>query len=107
MPAANGAEAALADAADVLVARTLLEVCGALTGAKRLPPPDRIATRERHVPDLDEVRGQAQARRALEIAAAGQHHVEEFAPQVPVMQRVAPGLLEQLVDHALRFIVEA
>src|SRR6476661_1592890 len=47
VPAANGAEAALADAADVLVARTLLEVCGALTGAKRLPPPDRIATRER------------------------------------------------------------
>ena len=75
VPAANGAEAALADAADVLVARTLLEVCGALTGAKRLPPPDRVATRERHVPDLDEVRGQAQARRALEIAAAGQHHV--------------------------------
>ncbi|MCR6664260.1 MAG: YifB family Mg chelatase-like AAA ATPase [Luteimonas sp.] len=75
VPAANGEEAALASGLDVRTARTLLEVCAMLLGSKALPqavppPPARLAG-----PDLRDVRGQAQARRALEIAAAGGHHL--------------------------------
>lgn len=76
LPYPNGAEAALVSNADVRTARTLLEVCAALRGQKVLPEAE--ATPASTIPshlDLTDVRGQAQARRALEIAACGQHHV--------------------------------
>jgi magnesium chelatase family protein len=77
VPAANAAEAALVDGVEVVGAASLGEAVGFLRGTWR---PSAIAlSREipevRHVVDLDEVRGQAQARRALEVAAAGGHHV--------------------------------
>jgi magnesium chelatase family protein len=77
----NGPEAALASRVDVRIARTLLEVCAALEGRKTLPPPSLpAATSTSSVPDLADVRGQAQARRALEIAAAGGHHLLLVGP---------------------------
>jgi len=71
---ANAAEAALAGHADVRIARTLLEVCAAVAGA---PLPVAVAAESTAlpVPDLRDVRGQLQARRALEVAAAGGHHL--------------------------------
>ena len=76
LPAANGAEAALAARAGIATARTLLEVCAALRGQKTLPPAEAAsAIPTLPSPDLRDVRGQAQARRALEIAACGQHHL--------------------------------
>jgi magnesium chelatase family protein len=74
VPASNGAEAALAQHADVRVARTLLEVCGALAG-RSLPHAVPAPVTPLAVPDLRDVRGQQQARRALEVAAAGGHHL--------------------------------
>jgi magnesium chelatase family protein len=75
VPQDNGGEAALVASADVRVARTLLEVCALLAGEKTLPRAEAVAVVERHAPDLRDVRGQVRARRALEIAAAGQHHL--------------------------------
>lgn len=72
--AANSEEAALAQHADVRVARTLLEVCSALESGT-LPPAVAAATVPVSIPDLRDVRGQLQARRALEVAAAGGHHL--------------------------------
>jgi magnesium chelatase family protein len=71
----NAEEAALARQATVKVARTLLEVCASLTGEKALPDAQVAATEPAPLPDLADVRGHAQARRALEIAAAGGHHL--------------------------------
>ena len=78
VPAANGAEAALARGVDVRVARTLSEVCAHVTGQR--PLPKAVACAEAigpapGIPDLADVRGQLRARRALEIAAAGGHHL--------------------------------
>ena len=92
----NGAEAALASAADTLTARTLLEVCGLLTGARSLPSAVAPPVREVERADMRDVRGQAQARRALEIAAAGGHHLLLVGPPgcgKTLLASRLPGLL--------------
>ena len=80
VPAANGEEAALASSVEVRTARTLLEVCAMLGGQKSLPVAAAPAQRVTAGPDMRDVRGQAQARRALEIAAAGGHHLLLVGP---------------------------
>ena len=76
----DGAEAALATDVDVRTARTLLEVCAALDGRRQLPRAQPAAAQPGPSPDLADVRGQAHARRALEIAAAGCHHLLFVGP---------------------------
>ncbi|PNS08873.1 Mg chelatase-like protein [Lysobacter silvestris] len=71
----NAAEAALARNAQVHVARTLSEVCAMLQGHTALPRACADADIAGTYPDLADVRGQQHARRALEIAAAGGHHL--------------------------------
>lgn len=67
-------EAALARDAEILPAASLLEVCAHLMGKGALTPATPpVTTPADDLPDLAEVRGQAQAKRALEIAAAGEH----------------------------------
>jgi len=80
VPADNGAEAALASGGEAFTARTLLEVCGHLCGHRPLPAAVAPASRYDHGPDLEDVRGQMRARRALEIAAAGGHHLLLVGP---------------------------
>lgn len=77
MPLANGAEAAIAGHVQAFTARTLLEVCAALNGTQPPPPAELaiVALGARALPDMADVRGQPHARRALEIAAAGGHHL--------------------------------
>jgi magnesium chelatase family protein len=81
VPRGNGAEAALVRDADVRVADSLLDVCAHVAGrcelSRALPSADAEAA---HVPDLADVRGQPHARRALEIAAAGAHHLLLVGP---------------------------
>ena len=96
VPAANGAEAALAADVEAFTARTLLEVCGHLAGYKVLPRAVAPVCAYDHGPDLRDVRGQARARRALEIAAAGGHHLLLVGPPgcgKTLLASRLPGLL--------------
>ena len=82
VPAENAAEAALVDDLEVVGATSLAEVVGFLRGTWRPAAPQTPGRREdtKHAVDLAEVRGQAQARRALEVAAAGGHNLLMVGP---------------------------
>ncbi|NLW95723.1 MAG: YifB family Mg chelatase-like AAA ATPase, partial [Xanthomonadaceae bacterium] len=93
-----GPEAALAAGLEACTARTLLEVCALLAGRKQLPPAVAPPQRAVERPDMREVRGQAQARRALEIAAAGGHHLLLSGPPgcgKTLLATRLPGLLPE------------
>jgi magnesium chelatase family protein len=103
LPTGNGAEASLVSNCSVATANHLLEVCAHLSGGPRLvfacaelSQPLRTSN-----PDLGDVRGQAQAKRALEIAAAGEHSLLLIGPpgtgKSMLAQRL-PGLLPPMTD---------
>ncbi|KAF1699147.1 ATP-dependent protease [Pseudoxanthomonas jiangsuensis] len=98
VPAGSGAEAALAGGAQAYVARTLLEACAGL-GGRNLPRAEAGAVAVPEAPpDMADVRGQAQARRALEVAAAGGHHVLMSGPPgcgKTLLASRLPGLLPE------------
>jgi magnesium chelatase family protein len=97
LPAESAPEAALIAGMRVLPAGNLLQVCAHLAGRETLPafavsPAPTFAT----YPDLFEVKGQAPAKRALEIAAAGGHSLLLSGPpgagKSMLAQRL-PGIL--------------
>ena len=75
--AADAAQrAALVPRSRVIAAPDLLTLCAHLNGARPIEPTVPAATTNQpRYPDLAEVAGQAGARRALEIAAAGNHNL--------------------------------
>lgn len=83
VPEENAAEAALVEGLTVVPAKHLVEVCEYLQGKRELPPaPPRPTVGEEAVfyADMRDVQGQYQARRALEIAAAGGHSLLFVGP---------------------------
>jgi magnesium chelatase family protein len=108
VPTESGAEASAVPGLRCLVARDLEEVVEALRGQRQLPLAEAGAAASsgaRSLVDMAEVKGQAGARRALEIAAAGHHHLLMLGPPgggKSMLSRRLPTLLPPLSeDEAL------
>jgi len=108
VPAGNAAEAGLATGITVFRAESLPMVLAHLLGERPLPQVGRTEFKPEYPTsrfDLADVRGQATARRSLEIAAAGGHNLLMMGPPgsgKTMLARLLPSLLPPLrFDEAI------
>ncbi len=85
VPHSNAEEASIVDGIQILAATSLLQVAEHLSGQTQLTPYTASTAplsnkKTAPLPDMADIRGQHQARRALEIAAAGNHHLLMSGP---------------------------
>ncbi|SOD40578.1 YifB family Mg chelatase-like AAA ATPase [Nitrosovibrio sp. Nv4] len=113
LPLQNAAEAALVKEAVVYPASSLLQICAHLANREPLQfytyggagaNGDTETSTTQH-PDMEEVKGQGRAKRALEIAAAGGHSMLMIGPPGTGKSMLAarlPGILPSMTeDEAL------
>lgn len=113
VPAANVAEARLVPDLDVIGVTSLRQLVGVLKGevvesgddSPRVElgvVADLLPSTDDSTPDMADVRGQAAARMAMEVAAAGGHHMAMVGPPgvgKTLLAERLPGILPPLRQH--------
>ncbi|MCG7966154.1 MAG: YifB family Mg chelatase-like AAA ATPase [Candidatus Thiodiazotropha taylori] len=99
----NAAEAALVEGLTCQPATHLLQVCAHLKGLETLPTQQKALVESTlELPDMADVIGQQQAKRALEISAAGAHSLLYIGPPGTGKSMLAarlPGILPPMTEQ--------
>ncbi len=106
LPAGNADEVSLLSDMEIHPVRSLAELAeelrsGVIAEGMQFAGPHPEEPRERNLPDFGDVRGQETAKRALEVAAAGNHPILLSGPPgsgKTMMVRCLPGILPELTD---------
>ncbi|MEX1248139.1 MAG: YifB family Mg chelatase-like AAA ATPase [Anaerolineales bacterium] len=109
VPDADAAEASLIPDLEILPVRTLRALYLHLIGQTPIPvydpEPTELTVYEEVFPNLREIKGQEQVKRALEVAAAGGHNMLMVGPPgagKTLLARALPGILPKLgIEEAL------